>query len=467
MSLTATLYQLTPSPGMLLLIIAMIAMIESLAMVGLLVPGVVLITAAASLAGHQEVSIPAVLLAAFLGAIIGDGVSFALGYTQRERVTRLWPFSQHPEWLAQGARFFQHHGTLSVFLGRFVGPVRPVVPLIAGMLHMPPRTFTWANLASALLWAPAYVLPGYLLGQAWQQRLELPADLERWLVVLAIVIMALAVTFSWLRQQVSRPGRLYRLLLSGARRYPLLRRLWLGQSGRGRGEVPLGAGLLLVLSLGGLSGWTIAVIHHDGPMEMDLAVQALFTALDTPWLRATSEVLAKVGDSYGILALILPWAGWLLIRRQQVALAHFAAGLGTIALLNILGKALIGRERPFAPEYLADSLAYPSAHASTAVVLLGTAAAFVARELPQRQRFWPYWVAIGLALPMALSRLAIGVHWLSDLVGGALLGLVVCALVQLSWQQQWRPRLTPCPWHVLLLASLLLVTARVIWLPMA
>lgn len=467
MSLTATLSQLTPSPGMLLLIIGAIAMIESLAMVGLLVPGVVLITAAASLAGHQELSIPAVLLAAFLGAVVGDGVSFALGYTQRERVPRLWPFALHPEWLAQGARFFQRHGTLSVFLGRFVGPVRPVVPLIAGMLHMPPRTFTWANLVSAALWAPTYVLPGYLLGQAWQQRLDLPPGLERWLVVLALVLIALAVTFSWLRQQVGRTGRLYRLLASWARRSPLLRRLWLGQSGRGRGEVPLGAWLLLVLSLGGLSGWTILVIHHDGPLAMDLGVQALFEALATPWLHASGEVLARVGDLYGILALTLPWALWLLARRRLAALAHLASGLLGIALLNTLGKALIGRARPFAPEYLTDSLAYPSAHTSTTVVLLGTTAAFVAHELPHRQRFWPYWAAIVLAVPMALSRLAVGVHWLSDLVGGALLGLVVCALVQLSWQQRQRRSLAPCPWHGLLLASLLLVTARVAWLPMA
>ncbi|WP_163576030.1 bifunctional DedA family/phosphatase PAP2 family protein [Halomonas faecis] len=465
MNLTATLYQLTPSPGMLLLIIGAIAMIESLAMVGLLVPGVVLITAAASLAGHQELSIPAVLLAAFVGAVIGDGVSFILGYTLRERVTLLWPFSRHPEWLAHAARFFQRHGTLSVFLGRFVGPVRPVIPLTAGILHMPPRTFTWANLASAALWAPAYVLPGYLLGQAWQQRLDLPPGLERWLIVLGVVMVALAVTFSWLRQQVSRPGRLYRLLLSGARRYPLLRRLWLEQSEHG--EVPLGIWLLLVLSLGGLSGWTILVIHHDGPLEMDLAVQALFQALDTPWLHTSSETLARVGDRYGILALSLPWALWLLTRHRLDALVQGIAGLVGIALLNTLGKLLIGRARPFAPEYLADSLAYPSAHTSTTVVLLGTAAAFVASELPHRQRFWPYWIAILLTLPMALSRLTLGVHWLSDVVGGALLGLVVCALVQLAWQRRPRPSLAPCPWTWLLLGSLLLTTIRVVWLPLA
>ncbi|MBB3332213.1 undecaprenyl-diphosphatase [Halomonas campaniensis] len=465
MNLADALYQLTPSPTLLLLIIAAIALVESLALVGLLVPGVLLITAAASLAGHQELALPAIILAAFLGAVIGDGASFLLGYTQHERVTRLWPLSRHPEWLARGARFFQRYGTLSVFFGRFVGPVRPVVPMIAGMLRMSPRAFTWANLASAALWAPAYVLPGYLLGRTWQQLLDVPPGVQAWLVALAGLLVALAVVFSWLRQQVTRTGRVYRLLAIGARRHPVMRRLWLAQSARGQGEVPLASWLLLVLTLGGLSGWTLLVIHQHGPLPMDLRLQALFAALATPWLTHLGEALARAGDRLGVLALVLPWAGWLLWRRHLAAFAHLAAGLGGIAALNTLGKVLVGRARPDTPEYLAGSLAYPSGHTSTMVVLAGMAAAFVARELPHAQRHWVYWGGILLVVPMALSRLVIGVHWLSDLVGGALLGLVVCALVQLAWQARPRGRLAPCPWAWLTAGSLALVAARIAWLP--
>ncbi|MCE9665123.1 bifunctional DedA family/phosphatase PAP2 family protein [Halomonas sp. M5N1S17] len=465
MSLTETLYQLAPSPGMLLFFIGLIALLESLALVGLLLPGVILITAAASLAGHQDMAISTILLAAFAGAVIGDGLSFILGYTQRERVTRLWPFSRHPEWLARGARFFQRYGSLSVFFGRFVGPVRPVIPLIAGMLHMSPRAFIWANLASAALWAPAYVLPGYLLGQTWQQLLGLPPGLGGLLIALTLLVVMLAITFSWLRQQFSRSGRLYRLLASGARRHPVMRRLWLTHSWRGRNEIPLASWLLLIFSLGGLSGLTIAVIRQRGPFELDLKVNALFESLVVPALPAAGQLLARIGDRYGILALVIPWGLWLLARRHLAALIHIAAGLGAIALLNTLGKAIIGRPRPDTPDYLTGSLAYPSAHASSAVVLYGLAAAFLAQGLPHQRRFWTYWVAIALTLPMALSRLVIGVHWLSDLIGGALLGLVVCALVRLSWQRRPRPALTPCPWIALSAASLALVGARVAWLP--
>ena len=196
MSLVDILHSLTPSPPVLISLVLVISLIESLAVVGLLVPGVVLITSAASMAGHQDIALAWLIGAAFIGALIGDGVSFSLGYRHRETVTQRWPLSQHPEWLGRGARFFERYGIWSVFIGRFVGPVRPIIPLVAGMMHMPPRTFIWANITSAALWAPAYILPGYLLGRTWQHHLNLPPGLEAALLILAAIIVALAFIFS-------------------------------------------------------------------------------------------------------------------------------------------------------------------------------------------------------------------------------------------------------------------------------
>ncbi|GGX90741.1 hypothetical protein GCM10007160_17760 [Litchfieldella qijiaojingensis] len=465
MNLADWLFQLTPSPQLLLLIIAVIALVECLALLGLVIPGVVLMTAAASMAGHQELATMPVLLAAFLGAVVGDGLSFALGYTQRERIPRLWPFDRHPEWLARGARFFQRYGTLSVIFGRFVGPVRPIVPMIAGMLHMSPWSFGWANVLSALLWAPAYVLPGYLLGRTWQQLLKVPPGLHQWLVILAVIILALAVGFSWLRHQLAREGRLYRTTARMARGRRWRRRLWISlRAQRPRGEFPLAPLILMVLSLSTLCVWTLLVLNADGPLAMDLQIHTLFTSLDWPALLTLGEMLARAGDAYGVVALALPWGVWLLWARHISAFAHLSAALGGIAVANTLFKQLADRTRPDTPEYLAGSMAYPSAHASTAVVLYGLAAAFIAQELPARWRFWAYWVAIALCVPMALSRLVLGVHWASDLIGGVLLGLVTCALVRISYHRFAHRPLNPAPWRWLATASLVLLAARLAWL---
>ncbi|MGP9679503.1 bifunctional DedA family/phosphatase PAP2 family protein [Halomonas sp. AOP27-A1-41] len=463
MSLVETFQQLSLSPFMLLLLMLLISLAESLALVGLLVPGVVLITAVASLAGHESIGLVWLVMAAFLGAVIGDGISFRLGYRHHAQITQRWPLSLHPEWLGRGSRFFDRYGLYSVFIGRFVGPVRPVIPLIAGMMRMPPRNFLWTNITSAALWAPAYVLPGYLLGRTWQEHLDLPPGIETALIIIAASVVVLAVVFSWGRAQVGRHGRLYLATARLARRIPFMRRPWLVMSQSG--EVPLASLLLFIIALTCLSGWTLLVVHHNGPLTLDLYIQRLFSWLQSDTLIAIGAVFAKIGDKLGIAVLLLPWALWMIFYRRWDALLHWGAAVGGVALLNTLGKAIFGRARPDTPDYLTGSLSYPSAHTSTSVVVLGLAAAFIASELPLQKRIWIYWVAIALAVPMALSRLVIGVHWFSDLVGGALLGLMICALVRLSWQRYPRKPLTPCPWLLLGSASLVLISLRVVFFP--
>lgn len=466
MNVNDWLSTLAPEPNWLFLIIAVIALVESLAVIGLVIPGVVLITAAASLAGHYDLSIKLLLLMAFIGAVIGDGASFLLGYTQRERVPSLWPFNRHPEWLARGARFFQRYGVLSVLIGRFVGPVRPIVPLIAGMLHMPPFTFLWSNLGSALLWAPAYVLPGYLLGSTWQQLLTLPAGSERWLVVLALTVVALVLIFSLLRHQLAQGGIVYRRVAEFTHGKPWRRRLWgaLSSSHQG-GEFPLASLTLLIIGLTALSGWTLWVLEHNGPLPMDRQLQEMLASVSRPIVYQAAVWMAKAGDTLGVIALVLPWSIWLLYRRQHAVMLHLMGALGGIALANTLFKHLAGRVRPNIPDYLSGSNSYPSAHTSTAVVLYGLAAAFIAEALPSRHRAMAYWIAILICVPMALSRLALGVHWLSDLVGGALLGLVVCALVRISYHRFAIHPVARAPWLRLASASLALLMARLAWLP--
>ncbi|RUR32895.1 phosphatase PAP2 family protein [Vreelandella andesensis] len=457
------LFSLSLSPAMLLLMVALISLLESLALIGLLVPGVVLITAAASLAGHQAIALPWLISAALLGAILGDGISYQLGYHHREQVTNRWPLSMHPEWLERGVRFFERYGVHSVFIGRFVGPVRPIIPLIAGMMRMPPRTFLWANVTSAALWAPAYVLPGYLLGRTWQQHLNLPANIETAVITLGVCVVIVAVIFSWGRAQTSRHGFVYFTIARLIRRVPFIRRSWLSMSLND--EVPLASLLLFVITLASVSAWTLLVMNHQGPLSIDLQAQRLFYWLSNEPLQLISVGLAKIGDSAGITALLLPLAVWLIRHKRMDALFHLAVAIGGIALLNTIGKMVFGRIRPETPDYLTGSFSYPSAHTSTIVVVVGLAAAFIAAEVHRKQRIWVYWLAIILVTPMALSRLILGVHWLSDLIGGILLGLLVCALIRLNWQRRSRAPLPHCPWGKLLTATLVLVSLRVFLLP--
>ncbi|BBI62511.1 hypothetical protein HSBAA_38170 [Vreelandella sulfidaeris] len=216
------------------------------------------------------------------------------------------------------------------------------------------------------------------------------------------------------------------MIAGSIRRLPLLRRSWLAMSQTG--DVPLASLLLLVLALGSLSGWTLLVIAHDTPLELDLFVQRLVISLQSDFSYIVGNVFAQIGDTLGIIAITLPWAAWMLIGKRWDALLHWCGAFAGVAVLNILGKALFGRARPDTPDYLTGSFSYPSAHTSTAVVLFGLAAAFIAAEMPRQKAFLGLLDGASACTPMALSRLVVGVHWFSDLVGGALLGLIVCAL---------------------------------------
>ena len=150
----------------ILLSIGLVSFLESLAIVGILVPGVAMLFAVAAAAGGTQMDLIPILGAAFVGAVLGDGISFFLGRYYHETIRKLPPFSSHPEWIEKGEVFFQRYGLVSVVIGRFVGPIRPVMPLIAGMLEMRPSRFLSINCISALGWAPLYILPGYLVGSA-------------------------------------------------------------------------------------------------------------------------------------------------------------------------------------------------------------------------------------------------------------------------------------------------------------
>ena len=103
-----------------------------------------------------------VLLAAILGALLGDGSAFWLGHREKREILNVWPLSNHPNVVAQSEAFFHRWGTLAVFFARFVPPIRAFVPITAGALGMPPATFYAVNIPAVLLWAPAHILPGVL-----------------------------------------------------------------------------------------------------------------------------------------------------------------------------------------------------------------------------------------------------------------------------------------------------------------
>ena len=137
---------------------------ESFAFVSLLFPGTSLLIAAGALMAAGSLPYLPILAGAVTGAVLGDTVSFWIGHRFGGGIARIWPFTRTPELLPSGIRFFARHGGKSVFIGRFFGPMRAVIPLAAGVMRMPRDRFWFANVTSASVWAPMLLFAGDAVG---------------------------------------------------------------------------------------------------------------------------------------------------------------------------------------------------------------------------------------------------------------------------------------------------------------
>lgn len=149
-------------------------------------PGWVLLVGIGTMIGADVLEFLPIVISAYLGAVIGEYLSFYVGYHYHEPILK-WKFVARHEVLIEHSRtFFKKHGALGVFFGRFIGPVRAVIPLIAGISEMPKRTFFWVNMTSGLIWAPLYLIPGILIGATF----KLDSDVSSSLLLIMLVVVS-------------------------------------------------------------------------------------------------------------------------------------------------------------------------------------------------------------------------------------------------------------------------------------
>jgi membrane protein DedA with SNARE-associated domain len=144
------------------------ALLEAVPMLGSFIPGSTIILSLSALIATGDLNLPAVLSATIAGAVVGDGTAYWFGHRHPDGIRQLWPLSRYPEIVRRSEAFFQKYGGQSVFLARFLPPVRAFVPVTAGALGMPPRRFYSINLLAIACWAPAHVVPGMLAGTAYR-----------------------------------------------------------------------------------------------------------------------------------------------------------------------------------------------------------------------------------------------------------------------------------------------------------
>jgi membrane protein DedA with SNARE-associated domain len=101
------------------------------------------------------------IVAAGVGGALGYALSYWIGLYYKDGIREIWPFNRNAALVDRGQTFFARWGALSVFFGHFFGPVRAIIPVVAGMYAMPQWQFQLANVCSAFIWAAGVIAPTY------------------------------------------------------------------------------------------------------------------------------------------------------------------------------------------------------------------------------------------------------------------------------------------------------------------
>jgi membrane protein DedA with SNARE-associated domain len=145
-----------------------LAFAESLAFISLLVPAWGALVLIGTIIQAGGLNFWPIWIAGSVGAALGDWLSYWIGQKLEYRVQNIWPLSKHPQLIEKGETFIKKWGVLGIFIGRFSGPLRASVPLVAGIFEMPFWRFQIANFVSAFIWAATLLLLGDVISKGFK-----------------------------------------------------------------------------------------------------------------------------------------------------------------------------------------------------------------------------------------------------------------------------------------------------------
>lgn len=457
-----TFFQQHPHIGELLAFV--IAMAESLPLIGTVIPGSVTMTAIGTMIGSGVLPTYTTIAWASLGALTGDCIGFAIGYYFNEAVRNVWPFKKHPKWLTVGEDFFRKHGGKSIIFGRFVGPARSTVPMIAGLLKMSWPRFLIAAIPSAIMWALLYTVPGILLGAL---ALEVaPAKMTEFVIIGLIIIVAIWFVF-WAIQYF------FKALANYINKKVDILWTWLNHHHSSRFLIRAITNqqkpsdhhqLTMVLTaLFSLLLYLIlfaSVITKNFLTALNQPVFHFLQSIHTHFLDGCMLAISLILYPQVLTVVVVVVCSFLAVFKQWRAATHlFLLNIANSSCIVIM-RHLYHSQRPVGFVVDKASSSFPSGHVITSVVTLGFIAFLFCQTLKQKRHWIPYTTTGVVLFLLGFSRLYLGAHWLTDVIGAALLGLTLLLITLISYRRFPLTRsqfsLTPLKWSAGLIVTLLL-----------
>lgn len=413
---------------------------------GLPLPGETILVIAGAYAAAGHLSIESVILAGLLGAIVGDMGGYWIGRSGGAALMARILGSRYEAHLQKGHAFFDRYGPPAVLFARFVPVVRVISADLAGMTKMRFGQFSLFDVIGGVAWATVMGILGYIFGNNLPVLDKLLQRLGLGMVVI-IAFLALAV---WIARRFTRNE-------AGMRRAQKTLRQWLAidrlqqfvmehlHFPKGQTAVILGGFVVAILA-----GWLFGAMAEDVVMKdslamYDVAIGKWFLAHATDDSNDFFFIMTQLGSLWAIGAGSLLFTGWLVWRKRFASLAALMASIGGGILLNILLKNIFLRPRPnFVNAFYHETgYSFPSGHSMMSVLFYGMAAFLLANQLKAwKWRVWLGTSAITLSMLIGVSRLALGVHYLTDVLGGwgaGLAWLMTCVILYEMLTSRWKP----------------------------
>ena len=418
-----TFIQHHPNLGFLFAFI--ISFSESLPIIGTIVPGSVTMTAVGTLIGTSTLPFYTTIGWAIIGAFAGDYIGYFVGYRYHDKLRLYWPFKKHPQILDKGEEFFKRHGGKSIVIGRFFGPLRSAVPLVAGCLQFTKLRFIVAALPSAILWALLYTTPGILIGAL---SMDLPKGQVAKFIMGGLAVVVILWAMVWILKTISMwIYRLYR---------KVMRELWdklhsskdltvLTDVHAAHDDWPLRKAFIMVIFLVLFAILWINVAYQGPLTYINNELMTLLANSRTPAMFHIMAHITLLGNKITLFGFLLLYSGILCKDRNLSAVKFIWVTFITTAAVTYAIKYLFHNARPEIISQFAHSSSFPSGHVALSVAAYSSVAYILAASYKKYQQQIFYWVAGIMVALVACSRLYLGMHWLTDVIGSILLAIAI------------------------------------------
>jgi membrane protein DedA with SNARE-associated domain len=432
--------------GLVLALVFLVPALEASAFLGFVFPGELAVILGGVAAWEGRAPLWAVIVAAVVGAIIGDSIGYLIGRRWGERLLRgsigRLPFVREriDRHLSAAQDYVRRRSGRAVFFGRFTTALRVLVPGMAGMSEVPYGSFLVYNVAGGLLWGTGFAILGFLAGASYHRVEKIAGRVGFGLLFLIVVALGTVRLVRRLRSGAPPLGEPLRWLKAtrpvawAIRRYPNQIR-WL--AARLDPRTPRGFALTFSLAVAAMSAWAFGgvaqdVVSHDELALVDPRFTRWVVAHRTGWLTGVMKAVTWLGSNVVVIPLAAALILYLLLRRSDVrsSLMVGSAVAGAIALYDTI-KPVVVRARPPSSIWIGhfSGFAFPSGHATQSVAFYAMVAFVLTSGRSFRWRFALWCAAALIALLVGASRVYLGAHWLTDVLGGYALGATWVALV--------------------------------------